>query len=311
MRTLRIGTRQSQLALWQANYVRDGLLEHHPDISVELVGITTQGDKTLDVPLARVGGKGLFLKELEQALLTHQIDLAVHSMKDVTVSLPEGLAIPVICEREDPRDAFVSNHFESVDQLPPDTVVGTCSLRRQCLLRYRFPELRVENLRGNVNTRLRRLDEGDFDAIILAAAGLKRLDMSSRIRSVLPVELSLPAVGQGAVGIECREDDALTRALIQPLDHPATRIRVSAERAANEALDGGCHVPLAVFATYTDAEQGQLAIRGMVGQPDGGRLLFAEASGSASDPVALGREVAEDLLRQGAGEILDQVYAQH
>ena len=306
MNTIRIGTRQSQLALWQANYVRDALLKRHPQLEVELVGITSQGDKTLDIPLSRVGGKGLFLKELEEALLDGRIDLAVHSMKDVTVNLPEGLHIPVICEREDPTDALVSNQAGSLAQLPDGAIVGSCSLRRRCILQYRYPNLRVENLRGNVNTRLRRLDEGDYDAIILASAGLMRLEMHQRIRQRLTVEEFLPAVGQGAVGIECRQDDERVNQLINALNHAETATRVAAERSANEALDGGCHVPIAVHCI--SVENG-LWVRGLVGEPDGSRVLFAEARGTAGAAVDLGRQVADDLLTQGADKILKQVYA--
>lgn len=306
MRKIRIGTRESQLALWQAEYVRDQLLNHHQGLEVELVGMTTEGDKTLDVPLSAKGGKGLFLKELEQALVDESVDIAVHSMKDVTVTLPEGLVISVICEREDPRDAFVSNQWAELDQLPEGARVGTCSLRRQSLLRHNYPHLNVINLRGNVNTRLRRLDEGDYDAIILAAAGLMRLEMEGRIKSRLSTEQSLPAVGQGAVGIECRLADTETRDLLKPLNHGPSQTRVAAERAANARLGGGCHVPLAVHAEL----QGEsLWLRGLVGQPDGSLLLTAEARGPSTQPEALGNKVAADLLSQGAGKILEDVYS--
>ena len=274
---LRIGTRRSPLAMWQASYVRDALLTDHPNIEIELVGISTQGDQTLDVPLSSKGGKGLFLKELQQALLDGQIDLAVHSMKDVTVTLPPGLHIVAICEREDPRDALVSARYADLSAFPAGAIVGTCSLRRQCLLRFRYPDLSVMDLRGNVNTRLRRLDDGEFDGIILAAAGLKRLDMEDRIRQVIPADLMLPAVGQGALGIECREEDDHTNRLLMPLDHKLTRMRVTAERAVNERLDGGCHVPLAAYAEVID---GGLQIRGVVGRPDGTNVLTGEAQGT-------------------------------
>ena len=305
MRKIRIGTRESQLALWQAEYVRGELLKHHRELEVELVGMTTEGDKTLDVPLSEKGGKGLFLKELERALIDESVDIAVHSMKDVTVTLPAGLVISVICEREDPRDAFVSNQWAELDQLPEGARVGTCSLRRQFLLRHYYPHLDVINLRGNVNTRLKRLDQGDYEAIILAAAGLMRLNMEGRIRGRLSTEQSLPAVGQGAVGIECRQTDTQTLELLRPLNHRPSQIRVAAERAANARLGGGCHVPL---AAYAELEGESLWLRGLVGRPDGSLMLTAEARGSAAQPEALGNEVAARLLAQGAGEILEEVY---
>lgn len=306
MNTLRIGTRASQLALWQAHYARNRLLEIHSALAVELVPISTEGDRTLDVPLATVGGKGLFLKELEQALLGGRIDVAVHSMKDVTVSLPPGLHIAAICERADPRDAFVSNRYATLAQLPAGARVGTCSLRRRCLLSNRYPELCIAPLRGNVNTRLARLDAGDFDAIILAAAGLKRLQLDDRIRELIPAEVCLPAVGQGAVGLECRRDDVATNTLVAPLDHAGTRVRVLAERAANARLQGGCHVPLAVYAELAGAE---LVVRGAVGHPEGSQLLRAEVSGPASEAEEVGAALAEALLVQEARQILDAVYA--
>ena len=290
--------------MWQAVFVRDALMREHPDLNVELVGITTEGDRTLDVPLASKGGKGLFLKELEQALLEHRIDLAVHSMKDVTVTEPEGLHIPVICERENPCDALVSPRYADLQDLPAGAVVGTCSLRRQAVLRHRFPDLEVENLRGNVNRRLARLDAGDFDAIILAAAGLVRLQMQERIRQVIAPEVMLPAVGQGAVGVQCRLDDDETTGLLSPLDHESTHRRVRAERAVNAELGGGCHVPI---GAYAEIQGEQLCLRGLVGRPDGSEVLFAGAEGHLSGPEAIGRVLAEDLLSQGAQTILQLV----
>ncbi|HCX88334.1 MAG TPA: hydroxymethylbilane synthase [Gammaproteobacteria bacterium] len=290
--------------MWQAVFVRDALLRAHPDLNIELVGITTEGDRTLDVPLASKGGKGLFLKELEQALLEHRIDLAVHSMKDVTVTEPEGLHIPVICERENPCDALVSSRYADLQDLPVGAVVGTCSLRRQAVLRHRFPELEVENLRGNINRRLARLDAGDFDAIILATAGLVRLQMQERIRQIIAPEVMLPAVGQGAVGIQCRLDDDETSRLLSPLDHPATHLRVRAERAVNAELGGGCHVPI---GAYAEIQGEQLSLCGLVGRPDGSEVLFAAAEGQLADPEAIGRALAEDLLSQGAQTILQSV----
>jgi hydroxymethylbilane synthase len=301
MTTIRIGTRRSQLAMWQANYVRDALCNVHPDLEVEIVGITTQGDRTLDVPLATEGGKGLFLKELEQALLTGDIDLAVHSMKDVTVSLPPGLHIPVICLREDPHDALVSNQYVDLSGLPAGAVVGTCSVRRQCMLKHRFSVLRIKNLRGNVNTRLKRLDAGEYDAIILAVSGLKRLELSARIQQIIPADLMLPAVGQGALGIECRQDNAEVNHLIAPLDHLVSHRRISAERAVNEALGGGCHVPM---AAYAEVSENELHLTAQVGRIDGSELLTARATGPLSEAVPLGRAVAQDLIAQGAQHIL-------
>ena len=306
MRTVRIATRKSQLALWQAHYVRDRLKEFHKQLEVELVEIVSEGDKTLDIPLAQVGGKGLFLKELEQSLLNGTADIAVHSMKDVTVTLPEGLVIAAICPREDPRDAVVSNHYSSLDDLPDGAVVGSCSLRRRCQIQSAFPQLRVENLRGNVNTRLRRLDEGDYDALILAAAGLIRLDFADRIKQYIDVEMSLPAVGQGAVGIECREDDEEMIHLLQPLIDNEASLRVKAERSANARLGGGCHVPVAVFA---EINRGTMTVRGLVGELDGSRILRASTSGAPEEAVRLGQEVGDQLIRQGAQQILDKVYA--
>ncbi|MBX2882812.1 MAG: hydroxymethylbilane synthase [Granulosicoccus sp.] len=303
---LKIGTRKSQLALWQAYYVRDRLLELHPDLDVELVEIVSEGDKTLDVPLSEVGGKGLFLKELEVSLLDGTTDIAVHSMKDVTVTLPEGLVIPVICPREDPTDAFVSNNFDSLANLPDGSVVGSCSLRRRCQIQAAFPKLEVRNLRGNVNTRLARLDNGDYDALILATAGLLRLGFENRIRERLDTRLCLPAVGQGAVGIECRENDQETISLISGLADADSSIRIRAERAANEKLGGGCHVPIAV---YSEIQGESLYIRGLVGELDGSKILRAETRGSVQDPENLGIRVAKELIEQGAQEILNAVYA--
>ena len=240
---LRIATRKSQLAMWQAEYVRDRLMAAHSGLEVELVPLSTKGDKILDTPLSKIGGKGLFVKELEDAMLDGRADIAVHSMKDVPVEFPDGLGLAVICEREDPRDAFVSNHYDSIDDLPQGAVLGTCSLRRQAQVRERRPDLKIVDLRGNVNSRLAKLDDGQFDAIILAAAGLKRLGFDDRIRRAMPPEESLPAVGQGAVGIECRLDDVRTIEFLQCLKHDDTTTRVLAERAMNNRLEGGCQVP--------------------------------------------------------------------
>ena len=306
-RELTIATRESPLALWQAEYVRDALQSAHPGLSVSLLGMTSRGDKLLDLPLAKVGGKGLFVKELETALLDGSADIAVHSMKDVPMAFPEGLSLGVICEREDPRDAFVSNRFRTLEELPAGSVVGTSSLRRDCQLRARRPDLEVRFLRGNVNTRLRKLDEGEYDAIILASAGLIRLGFADRIAQSMTVEDSLPAGGQGAVGIELRVDDSATLELLQVVHHEATAQRVVAERAMNARLQGGCQVPIACFAEHRE-EGGQLWLRGLVGQPDGSRILRAEAEAPVAEAERLGQEVGQALLEKGAGEILAEVY---
>lgn len=308
-RTLTIATRESPLALWQARFVEAELRRAHPQLEVELLGMTSRGDQLLEVPLAKVGGKGLFVKELETALLDGSADIAVHSMKDVPMAFPEGLELGVICEREDPSDAFVSNRYASLEALPADAVVGTSSLRRECQLRARRPDLTVRFLRGNVNTRLRKLDEGEYDAIILASAGLIRLGMGERIRQRLAVEDSLPAGGQGAVGIELRSDDSATRALLEPLHHHPTALRVTAERAMNEHLQGGCQVPIACFAELSGAGD-SLWLRGLVGKPDGSEILRAEARAAPQEARELGIEVAGQLLAMGAAEILAEVYAQ-
>lgn len=301
---LRIATRQSRLALWQAEHVRQRLQALHPGLHVDLVPMTTQGDQLLDSPLSRLGGKGLFVKELETALLEGRADLAVHSMKDVPAQFPAGLGIAVILEREDPCDAFVSSTCTGLAVLPQGARVGTASQRRQMQLKHRRPDLQIGLLRGNVETRLRKLDENQFDAIVLACAGLKRLGLEARIRERLTPEISLPACGQGAIGIECREDDAQTRALVAPLEHPATRIPLTAERALNAALGGSCQLPLAAFAEWSGT---QLRVRGCVGMPDGSRLVAAEKTGEARTAAALGQQVAEQLLADGADRILSSL----
>ena len=304
-REIRIATRKSALALWQAEYVKARLEQAHPGLKVSLVPMVSRGDKLLDAPLAKIGGKGLFVKELETALLENEADIAVHSMKDVPMDFPEGLGLFCICEREDPRDAFVSNTFDSLDALPAGSVVGTSSLRRQAQLLARRPDLQIQFLRGNVNTRLAKLDAGEYDAIILAAAGLIRLGFEQRIRSSISVDDSLPAGGQGAVGIECRSADSEIHALLAPLHHAETAQRVNAERALNKRLNGGCQVPIACYALL---EGDQIWLRGLVGQPDGGLLLRAEGRGN--DAEALGVQVAEQLLAQGAETILKAVYGE-
>lgn len=306
MARIRIGTRESTLALWQAHYVRDALIRAEPKLVVQLIGMTTEGDRRLDTTLAAHGGKGLFLKELEQALLDDRIDIAVHSMKDVTVTLPDGLHIGAVCEREDPRDALVSLQYPDLDALPPQACVGTSSLRRQCWLRNRYPNLRVETVRGNVQTRLSRLDEGKFDALVLAVAGLRRLGLEHRIAQVIPTDIALPAVGQGAVGIECRRDDMRVKTLLGSVNHTDTETCVRAERAANAALGGGCHVPVAAYAVL---RADRLHVRGMVGTPDGVTVLHAHTEGPAAEPEAIGARIAADLLKDGARSILEKVNA--
>lgn len=302
---LRIATRKSLLALWQAEYVKAELLKHHPQLTIELVPLTSRGDKILDVPLAKVGGKGLFVKELEQALLANEADIAVHSMKDVPMDFPEGLGLAVICPREDARDAFVSNTFTSLEDLPQGSVVGTSSLRRQCQLLASRPDLTVKFLRGNVQTRLQKLDAGEYDAIILAAAGLIRLGLKERISTYISVEQSLPAGGQGAVGIESRVDDTATNALLAPLHHLLTSQQVVAERAMNKHLQGGCQVPIACYAIHTD---GGLWLRGLVGSPDGAQMLSDDIRGGVDDGEAMGIALADRLLAAGADKILAEVY---
>jgi hydroxymethylbilane synthase len=304
MTTLRIATRKSPLALWQAEHVADLLRRAHAGLQVELVTMTTKGDRILDAPLSKVGGKGLFVKELEQGMLEGRADMAVHSMKDVPAELPGGLGLAAMLAREDPRDAFVSVRYAALDDLPEGARVGTSSLRRQVQIRERRPDLVVRDLRGNVNSRLAKLDAGEYDAIVLAAAGLKRLGMEARIASHLPVDVSLPAVGQGVIGIECRDDDATTREAVAALEDATSRARVGAERAMNNRLAGGCQVPLAGHATVED---GRLRLRGLVGRTDGSEVLRAEALGDPDRAEALGVEVAEALLAQGAARILADI----
>ena len=305
--TLRIATRKSPLALWQANHVRDALLARNPGLQVELLTMTTQGDKILDTPLAKVGGKGLFVKELELGMLEGRADLAVHSMKDVPVDFPEGLGLAAILPREDPRDALISNEYSSIDALPQGARVGTSSLRRQCQLRARRPDLQVLDLRGNVNTRLKKLDGGDYDAILLAAAGVKRMGWEERITELLAPEQFLPAIGQGAIGIEIRADDDRVRALVGALNDQQTAIRVAAERALNEGLQGGCQVPI---AGYAELSHGVILLRALVGRPDGGELVQGVISGKPEDAEELGQVLADDLLARGAREILAEVYGE-
>ncbi|MCP4486670.1 MAG: hydroxymethylbilane synthase [Gammaproteobacteria bacterium] len=298
---LRIATRSSPLALWQAEEVCRQLCQHYPELKVTLVQMKTRGDKLLDSPLAKVGGKGLFVKELETGMLEGRADIAVHSMKDVPVSFPEGLELGLIMAREDPRDAFVSNTYASLADMPEGALVGTSSLRRQTQISERYPHLKIDWLRGNVNTRLRKLDDGKYDAIILASAGLKRLGFNNRIKTAIEPELCLPAIGQGVLGIEIRSDDDAVRRLLAPLGDAETTTLITAERALNKTLNGGCQVPIAGHAIF---QQDEIYLRGLVGEPDGSLILRAEIRGKAENAEQLGVTLAEDLISQGARSIL-------
>ena len=299
-----IATRASQLALWQAHHVRDRLLALYPDCEVELLEMTTKGDRILDRTLSKVGGKGLFIKELETALLDGRADLAVHSLKDVPVELTSPFAMPVVMQRDDPRDAFVSNNYEGLHTMPEGSVVGTSSLRREAQVRNRFPHLTVKPLRGNVNTRLRKLDEGQYDAIILAAVGLKRLGLENRIRSEIPVQDSLPSAGQGALGIEILEARTELAQWLSPLMCAASADRAWAERAVSRKLGGSCQVPLAAYAEI-DGEE--ISIQGLVAEPDGSVVYRAHAQGDRKQAESLGNQVGEALIAQGARKILERL----
>jgi len=301
---IRIATRKSPLALWQAEEVARQLKLHHQDLEIELVKMVSKGDKFLDAPLAKIGGKGLFVKELEQAMLDDNADIAVHSMKDVPMEFPQGLHLPVIMEREDPTDAFVSNKYNSLQELPENARIGSSSLRRQLQIKEVMPSAEMLNLRGNVNSRLKKLDDGEFDAIILASAGLIRLEFEDRIKARIAPEQSLPSVGQGAVGIECRVNDERVEALIAPLSHNDTHIRLSAERAMNHRLNGGCQVPL---AGYSVLEGDEIYLRGLVGRPDGSEVIRGEIRGPQSQAEQLGVRLAEQLLADGADVILKEM----
>lgn len=303
--SLRIATRQSPLALWQAEYVKAQLEQIHPRLIVELVPMVTKGDIILDTPLAKIGGKGLFVKELEQALLDGRADIAVHSMKDVPIDFPKGLDLVTICERDDPRDAFVSDGYANIDALPQGAIVGTSSLRRQSQLLAMRPDLVIKQLRGNLGTRLKKLDNGEFDAIILAAAGLKRLGLHQRIRTEIAPEQILPAVGQGAVGIECRIDDTRVRKLLAPLSHTETTYRVLCERAMNTHLQGGCQVPI---GSYAELKGDQIHLRALVAETDGANIIRGEITGPLKDVEALGIKLATQLLDDGARAILEKLY---
>ncbi len=301
LKSLTIATRESPLALWQAHHIKSELTGFYPELEVCLLGMTSRGDQLLDIPLNKVGGKGLFVKELETALIDGSADIAVHSMKDVPMELPSGLALAVICEREDPRDAFVSNKWKTFEELPLGSTLGTSSLRRACQLQEIRPDLTIRFLRGNVNTRLGKLDNGEYDAIILASAGLIRLGMKERISEYLDVSTCLPAGGQGAIGIECRDGDAGVLDLLKPLDHVETSCRVRAERALNARLEGGCQFPIASFA---ELDNDQLILRGLVGKSDGSIILRAEERDIRDNAEVLGVKVAENLIAQGARELL-------
>ncbi|HVV69864.1 MAG TPA: hydroxymethylbilane synthase [Gammaproteobacteria bacterium] len=300
---IRIATRKSPLAMWQANYVKTLLIAFHPHITVDILGLLTEGDKLLATPLTQIGGKGLFVKELEKAILEHRADIAVHSIKDLPVTLPDHLILAAVCEREDPRDALVSNQFTSLDDLPQGAIVGTSSSRRACQLHAIRPDLKIENLRGNVGTRLSRLDAGLYDAIILAAAGLKRLEVENRIRAYLDPEIWIPAVGQGAIGIECHRDNASVLNLLTALNHPPTQQCITAERSMNLELNGGCQLPIAGYATL---QIEQLTIRGLVGDLENQTLIQSEASGSIEDAANIGAELAHKLLAAGARALLQK-----
>ncbi len=303
--SLVIGTRGSRLALWQAEWVQSRLQELAPDLRVTLRRIKTSGDKILDVPLAKVGGKGLFVKEIEEALLQGDVDLAVHSMKDVPTALPDGLAILCIPPREDPRDALISHAGRTLDRLPKGSCIGTSSLRRQAQLLYRRPDLSITMLRGNLDTRLRKVGEGAFDAIVVAAAGLRRMGWSDRVTEYLPPEVSLPAIGQGALGIEGRRGDSFVRGLLEPLEDPATRTAVTAERALLDRLEGGCQVPIGAHATM---KGDTLLLDGLIASTDGRRLIRHSIEGSMAEARGLGVQLAEQLLAQGGEEILKEIY---
>lgn len=303
-----IASRESQLAMWQAHFIQNRLLELYPQTEITILGMTTKGDQILDVSLSKIGGKGLFIKELEQALEDGRADIAVHSMKDVPMNMPPGFMLAAITEREDPCDAFVSNNYASLEELPAGSIVGTSSLRRESQVRARFPHLQVRPLRGNVQTRLRKLDEEEYSAIILAAAGLKRLELAYRIRSLLTPELSLPAVGQGALGIECREDRPELVQWLAPLHHAATAHCVEAERAMSRVLGGSCQVPLGGFA---EISEDVLTLRGFVATPDGTKMIADKLHGKPEGRELIGQQLAQNLKSQGADEILAALEFHH
>ena len=305
LKHIRIATRKSPLALWQAEFVRMGLIKHYPDLTVELITMTTQGDRILDTSLSVAGGKGLFIKELEQALLNGQADLAVHSMKDVTVDIPAGLDLPVIMKREDPRDVLIANQYKSLADLPPGARIGTSSLRRQCQLRAQRPDLQVITLRGNVGTRLQKLDNDNFDAIVLAAAGVIRLGLQDRISAYLDMKVMLPAIGQGAIGIQTRKDDQFLLNQIAVLNDETTKIQIEAERAFSRRLYGGCQLPIAAYAAISG---NGLTLEGLVAGMDGKTIIRDSISGTTGEAATIGLQLAERLLARGADAILRAIY---
>ena len=301
---IRIATRKSPLALWQANFVKQNLLLAHKDLTVELIPMVTQGDIILDSPLSKIGGKGLFVKQLEQAILNNEADIAVHSIKDIPAQFPEGLMLATICQRDEVRDAFVANKYASLNDLPEGAIVGTSSLRRQCQLRSHFPHLIIKDLRGNVGTRLNKLDDGQYDAIILASVGLKRLSLEHRISQYIDTDLMLPAVGQGAIGIESRTDDKQILDIISVLDDKKSRACIQAERAMNNALQGGCQVPIAGYCRLNNDE---LTLQGLVGRVDGSKIIKQQITGFINEAESLGEKLAKQLLNQGADLILTEL----
>ncbi|MXP56418.1 hydroxymethylbilane synthase [Pantoea sp. Mhis] len=299
----KIATRTSPLALCQARFIQHRLMIYYPNLQFEILAIVTKGDSRLNSSLMQVGEKGIFIKELEIAILEKRADLAVHSMKDVPMHCPEGLSIVTICEREDPCDAFISNIYNSLDNLPQGAIVGTSSLRRQCQISAYRQDLIITSIHGNIDTRLNKLDKGEYDAIILATAGLRRLRIESRIHQIFPTDFLLPAAGQGAVGIECRQDDIELIQLLQVLNHTETSICISAERAMNNHLNSNCQIPIGSFAILKD---NQLYLKGLVGSPNGKQIIVAERSGTYKEPTKLGIALAEELLDRGASFILNQ-----
>jgi len=303
LKKIRIATRKSPLALWQAEHVKAKLQQQHPELEVELVSMQTEGDRIIDKPLSLVGGKGLFIKELEQSLYDHQADVAVHSMKDVTIDMPDGLQLQVILKREDPHDAFISEKYKSISDLPQGAVVGTSSLRRKSQLMAWRGDLNIKDLRGNVGTRLKKLDDGEYDAIILAAAGVMRLGLENRISEVISTDIILPAIGQGAIGIQARTGDSDVLEMITPLNDETTQQQVETERVVSRRLFGGCQLPI---AAYAEIDRENIKITGMVGRTDGSEIIKDSVNGSLQDREALGLQLAETLLKNGADNILKE-----
>ncbi|WP_276832735.1 hydroxymethylbilane synthase [Frischella perrara] len=301
---IRIATRKSPLALWQANFVKQQLMTIHQDLTVELIPMVTKGDVLLDSPLSKIGGKGLFVKQLEQAIIDNKADIAVHSIKDIPAQFPTGLTLATICQRDDVRDAFISNQYQCLDDLPNGAIIGTSSLRRQCQLRAKYPHLIIKDLRGNVGTRLAKLDNQEYDGIILAAVGLKRLGLQERIKQYIDTDLILPAVGQGAIGIETRINDEKILQLLAPLDNKNSRVCIQAERAMNQALQGGCQVPIACQSFLTN---NLLTLNGLVGSLDGSTIIKVSITGAATEAEILGEKLAAKLLAKGADKILAEL----